>query len=111
MTEINHRSSHKVEVPAFGGVAFFLVLILIISILQSLRTSFTGNHLIIGLTFLFMAGLKDDLVVSTAKLKFVSQIFAAGFIIFSPELQLTDLHGFLGIYEIPLVLGLCIEIT
>ena len=36
--EINHRSSHKIEVPSFGGVAFFLVLILIISILQSLRT-------------------------------------------------------------------------
>jgi UDP-GlcNAc:undecaprenyl-phosphate/decaprenyl-phosphate GlcNAc-1-phosphate transferase len=103
--EINHRSSHNIEVPSFGGVAFFLVLILIISILQSLRVSYTGNHLIIGLTFLFMAGLKDDLVVSSAKLKFVSQIFAAGFIIFSPELLLTNLHGFLGITEIPLWLG------
>ena len=103
--EINHRSSHKIEVPSFGGVAFFLVLILIISILQSLRTAETGNHLIIGLTFLFMAGLKDDLVVSTAKLKLFSQIFAAGFIIFSPELQLADLHGFLGINEIPLLVG------
>lgn len=105
LKEINHRSSHKIEVPSFGGVAFFLVLILIISILQSLRTSETGNHLIIGLTFLFMAGLKDDLVVSTAKLKLISQIFAAGFIIFSPELELTNLHGFLGITEIPLWIG------
>ncbi|MDT0642289.1 MraY family glycosyltransferase [Zunongwangia sp. F363] len=103
--EINHRSSHRIEVPSFGGVAFFLVLILIISILQSLRTSYTGNHLIIGLTFLFMAGLKDDLVISTARLKFISQVFAAGFIIFSPELLLNDLHGFLGIHEIPLWLG------
>ncbi|GAA4644994.1 MraY family glycosyltransferase [Pontixanthobacter gangjinensis] len=105
VTEINHRSSHKLEVPSFGGVAFFLVLILIISVLQSLRTSFTGNHLIIGLTFLFMAGLKDDLVVSSAKLKFISQVFAAGFIIFSPELSMLDLHGFLGIGEIPLIIG------
>jgi len=103
--EINHRSSHKIQVPSFGGVAFFLVLILIISILQSLRTSYTGNHLIIGLTFLFMAGLKDDLVISTAKLKLVSQIFAAGFIIFSPELKLDNLHGFLGITNIPLLIG------
>ena len=108
--EINHRSSHKIQVPAFGGVAFFLVLILIISILQSLRTSYTGNHLIIGLTFLFMAGLKDDLVISTAKLKFISQIFATGFIIFSPELTLTNLHGFLGITLIPLWLGLSLKL-
>lgn len=105
MKEVNGRSSHNSAIPPFGGVAFFLVLILIISTLQALRTSPTGNHLIIGLTFLFMAGLKDDLVISSAKLKFVSQLFAAGFIIFSPELQLNNLHGFLGIFEIPEVLG------
>ena len=108
--EINHRSSHQIEVPSFGGVAFFLVLILIISILQSLRITYTGNHLIIGLTFLFMAGLKDDLVVSSARLKFVSQVFAAGFIIFSPELELTNLHVFLGITEIPYWLGYILKL-
>lgn len=105
MKEINQRSSHRQAIPSFGGVSFFIVLVLIISILQALRTSPTGNHLIIGLTFLFMAGLKDDLVISSAKLKFVSQLFAAGFIIFSPELQLTTLHGFWGVFEIPVILG------
>jgi len=105
MKKVNERSSHDTEIPPFGGVSFFLVLVLVISVLQALRTSPTGNHLIIGLTFLFMAGLKDDLVISSARLKFVSQLFAAGFIIFSPELQLTSLHGFLGIFVIPGVLG------
>ena len=99
--EINHRSSHSMTVPAFGGIAFFLVLILAICLFQGLRTVQTGNHLIIGLTFLFMAGLKDDLVVSSAKLKFFSQLFAAGFLVFSPELQLDNLNGFLGVFEIP----------
>jgi len=109
MKEVNHRSSHKDAVPPFGGVAFFLVFVFIICILQSIRTFPTGNHLIIGLTFLFMAGLKDDLVISTARLKFFSQLFAAGFLIFSPELQLTTFHGFLGIYEIPFLLGFVIK--
>lgn len=105
MKEINQRSSHHQAIPPFGGVSFFIVLVFIISILQALRTSPTGNHLIVGLTFLFMAGLKDDLVISSAKLKFLSQLFAAGFIIFSPELQLTTLHGFWGVFAIPAVLG------
>ncbi|SFF77131.1 UDP-N-acetylmuramyl pentapeptide phosphotransferase/UDP-N-acetylglucosamine-1-phosphate transferase [Salegentibacter agarivorans] len=109
MKEINERSSHTAATPPFGGVAFFLVLILIISVLQGLRTSPTGNHLIIGLTFLFMAGLKDDLVISSARLKFVSQLFAVGFIIFSPELQLTSLYGFLGVFEIPMLLGYALK--
>lgn len=52
-----------------------------------------------------MAGLKDDLVISTTRLKLITQLFAAGFIIFSPELKLTSLHGFLGIYNIPLIIG------
>jgi UDP-GlcNAc:undecaprenyl-phosphate GlcNAc-1-phosphate transferase len=110
VTEINHRSSHTLKVPAFGGVAFFVVLILIICLLQSLRTSFTGNHLIIGLTLLFMAGLKDDLVISTAKLKLVSQVFAAGFIIFSPELHLEGLNGFLGIGSLPMFAGYILKL-
>ncbi|MCM4155363.1 MraY family glycosyltransferase [Gramella sp. AN32] len=110
MKEVNHRSSHKNKVPPFGGVSFFLVLILVISLLQALRTGYTGNHLIIGLTFLFMAGLKDDLVISTARLKFASQLFAASFIIFSPELEFTTLHGFLGIYDIPLLISYFIKL-
>ena len=109
MKEINGRSSHSMEIPPFGGVAFFLVLVLVISLLQALRTAPTGNHLIVGLTFLFMAGLKDDLVISSAKLKFVSQLFAAGFIIFSPELQLTTLHGFWGVFVIPPVLSYALK--
>ena len=109
MKEVNERSSHKNAIPSFGGVAFFLVLVLILSLLQALRTPPTGNHLIIGLTFLFMAGLKDDLVVSSAKLKFVSQLFAAAFIIFSPELQMTTLHGFWGVFAIPAALGFAIK--
>ncbi|MDQ7918273.1 MraY family glycosyltransferase [Mesonia sp. MT50] len=109
MKEVNERSSHKDAVPPFGGVAFFLVLILILSLLQALRTSPTGNHLIIGITFLFLAGLKDDLVISSAKLKFMSQLFAAAFIIFSPELQLTNLYGFWGVYAIPPVIGYAIK--
>ena len=105
ITEVNHRSSHKVAVPPFGGVSFFLVLVLVILLLQALRESNTGNNLVIGLCFLFLAGLKDDLVVSSARLKMISQLFAGIFIVFSPELTLNNLQGFLGIYEIPLILG------
>src|SRR5699024_275483 len=49
---------------------------------------------------------KDDLVISTARVKLIGQLTATFFIIFSPEFHLTTLHGFLGIYEIPSVVGL-----
>lgn len=109
MASVNERSSHSTAVPTFGGVAFYIAIIMVLTILQSLRLTYVGNHLIAAMTILFMVGLKDDLVISTAKVKFIGQITAACFLVFSPELQLTDLHGFLGLYEIPAVLGFLIK--
>jgi len=105
---VNSRSSHKEEVPSFGGVAFYMTIILILALIQSLRLSFVGNHLIAAITILFMVGLKDDLVVSTARVKLFGQVAATCFVIFSPEMHLTNLYGFLEIYEIPDVLGFMI---
>ncbi|MDT0650323.1 hypothetical protein RM529_09215, partial [Zunongwangia sp. F297] len=104
---VNERSAHIVETPSFGGVAFFITLILVFSIIQSLRLGYVGNHLIAAISILFLVGLKDDLVISTARVKLFGQITAACFLIFSPELQITSLYGFWGIYEIPEVLGYC----
>ena len=105
---VNERSSHKVEIPSFGGVAFYMCIILVLAMIQSLRLTYVGNHLIAAITILFMVGIKDDLVVSTARVKFFGQIAATCFVIFSPELQLHNLYGFLGIYEIPQSIGIMI---
>jgi UDP-GlcNAc:undecaprenyl-phosphate/decaprenyl-phosphate GlcNAc-1-phosphate transferase len=105
MAPVVDRSSHTTAVPSFGGVAFYITLILVLSLIQSMRLAHVGNHLIAAITILFMVGLKDDLVVSTARVKLFGQIAASCFIVFSPELQLNNLHGFWGIYEIPVVVG------
>src|ERR1035437_8797081 len=99
-TPVNSRSAHKFPIPSFGGVAFFVTLILMVSLIQSMLLHFVGNNLIAGLTILFMVGLKDDLVISSAKVKLIGQITAAAFVIFLPQLQITSFHGFLNIYEI-----------
>ncbi|MDT0642317.1 MraY family glycosyltransferase [Zunongwangia sp. F363] len=106
---VNERSSHLVETPSFGGVAFFITIVLVLSVIQSLRLGFVGNHLIAAMSILFLVGLKDDLVVSTARVKLFGQVAAACFIVFSPELRLNSLHGFLGIYEIPEAVGYCLS--
>ena len=109
MAGVNERSSHSVAVPTFGGVAFYISIILVLTILQSLRLTYVGNHLIAAITILFMVGLKDDLVISTAKVKLFGQFTAAFFLVFSPELELTDLHGFIGLHEIPFGVGYLIK--
>ncbi len=99
-TPVNSRSAHVIPTPSFGGVAFFTTLILMVSLTQSILLHFEGNNLIAGLTILFMVGLKDDLVISTVKVKVIGQVIASAFVIFLPQLQITSLHGFLNIYEI-----------
>ncbi len=106
MAEVVGRSAHTTETPSFGGVAFFITLILVLSLIQSLRLNYVGNHLIAAITILFMVGLKDDLVVSSARVKLFGQIAAAIFVVFSPEMHLTNLYGFWGVHEIPEVMGL-----
>jgi len=105
MAEVVGRSAHSTETPSFGGVAFYITLIMVLALIQSLRLNYVNGHLIGAITILFMVGLKDDLVISTARVKLFGQIAAACFLIFSPAMHLTNLHGFLGIYEIPGILG------
>lgn len=104
-TPVNSRSAHLIPTPSFGGVAFFTTLILTISLIQAILSHFGGNNLIAGLTVLFMVGLKDDLIISTARVKILGQLIAIAFILFLPQLQIISLHGFLNIYEIPLYLS------
>lgn len=99
------RSAHSKEIPSFGGVAFFAVFVLLFSVLQGLRLEYVGNHLVAAMIILFIVGLKDDLVVSSARAKLMGELAAAAFIVFSPALELTNLHGFLGIYEISPIVG------
>lgn len=100
------RSVHTKPIPTFGGVAFFVTLILAISLIQVLELDSVGNHLIAALTILFMVGIKDDLVVSTARVKLAGQIMAIGFLVFSPGLEIDNLHGFLGFNAIPSWVGM-----
>jgi UDP-N-acetylmuramyl pentapeptide phosphotransferase/UDP-N-acetylglucosamine-1-phosphate transferase len=105
MAEVVGRSSHSTATSSFGGVAFYITFIMGLSLIQGLRLNYVGLHLIPAITILFMVGLKDDLVISTARVKLFGQIAAACFLVFSPEFHVTSLYGFLGIYEIPMILG------
>ena len=106
----NKRSSHITSTPTMAGVSFFLTLILTTFFIQNFDTDTVGLNLIASLTLMFMVGLKDDLVVSTPKAKLFTEVLAILFLLLSESLHIDSLHGFLGIYEIPIVLSYIITI-
>lgn len=104
------RSSHKREVPSLGGVSFFMVFLITIPLINLIHfDGFAGYSIIGAITILFMVGLKDDLVNSSARVKLYGQFLASAFIVFSSDFIITDYRGFLGIGEINPILSMAIS--
>ena len=97
----DERSSHQNSTPTMAGVAFFITLIMTMYFIQNFDTEHIGLNLIASSTLIFMVGVKDDLVVSTPRVKLVMETLATLFLFFHSAMEETSLHGFLGIYEVP----------
>lgn len=105
------RSSHNKEVPSLGGVSFFIIYLISIPIINMIHFgSFAGYNIIGAVTIMFMVGLKDDLVNSSAKVKLYGQFLASFFIALSPDFIISNYHGFLGIYEVNPLISMLVSI-
>lgn len=104
------RSSHSRMIPSLGGVAFFMAIIIFISLIEMVLHDFAGYNVIAALSILFMVGLKDDLVNSSARVKLYGQLLASIFIVFSSAFQIKSFHGFMGIYEIHPIVSVMIGV-
>lgn len=96
------RSSHTIPVPTFGGIVFFISYILVLFFAQSLDSNHVSITLIASISILFFTGLLDDLRNLSPKIKFLCQIIGVALLMFQPDFRILSLHGFMGIYEIPL---------
>lgn len=96
------RSSHVIPVPTFGGVVFYISYILVLFFAQSLDSNHVSITLIASISILFFTGLLDDFKNLTPKIKFLCQIVGVALLMFQPDFRILSLHGFMGIYEIPL---------
>lgn len=102
MDEPNQRSSHQKKTPSLGGIAFFIVITLGILIVNPIDTDGIALSLLVAVIILFLVGLKDDLVVLSPISKLLTQFFAIILILSNPNFQFTELHGFLGLSELPI---------
>jgi len=104
----NQRSSHVHLTPTFGGVSFFIILVLFLLLIQDLDNRSLSLNIIAGLTVLLFTGLKDDLVVISTQSKLFGQLLASAVFLFNTELYLINFHGLFGIYEIGTISGIII---
>lgn len=115
MDKPNSRSSHLKRTPTLGGVSFFYTLIFALFFLMHWADNREAMYFIPGLTILFIIGLKDDLVVLSPYSKLAAQIISVVFLLSNDTFTIHSMHGFFGIYDIPVfasyIVGVFIMVT
>jgi UDP-GlcNAc:undecaprenyl-phosphate/decaprenyl-phosphate GlcNAc-1-phosphate transferase len=108
--EPDERKVHKNVIPTLGGLGIFAGFI--IATLMGVPAAITSElqYFAAATTVIFFLGIKDDILILSASKKFVGQLIAAGIIIKFGGIQLTNFHGFLGVYEIPHITGTIISL-
>lgn len=103
------RKVHKNNIPALGGVAIFMGILLSQTLLIDPLT-IPNNHLIFGAIILFMVGLKDDLTGIDPGKKFIAQFLVAFVIAYYGDIRFISLGHFLTITELPTLLSLILSV-
>lgn len=108
--EPDERKVHKTVIPTLGGLGIFAGFI--IATLMGVPAGIASElqYFAAAATVIFFLGLKDDILVLSASKKFIGQLIAAGIVIKFGGIQLNNMHGFLGIYEIPHVASIVLTI-
>jgi len=96
------RSSHKGSVPIFGGIAIFAGIIFSLLFWANIENI---QYLLVSILIVFFVGVIDDLLVLSPFKKIVGQVIATSIIIFLGDLQIDNMHGVLGIYDLPIWIG------
>jgi UDP-GlcNAc:undecaprenyl-phosphate/decaprenyl-phosphate GlcNAc-1-phosphate transferase len=98
--EPDERKVHKMVIPTLGGLGIFAGFILA-TLLGVPWGSPEFQYFVAAAIVIFFLGIKDDILVLSPAKKFIGQLVAAGIIIQFGGVQITNMHGFLGIEEIP----------
>ena len=101
----NFRSSHSGLVPTFGGVAFYISYIITLFFIQFYDINQASLTLLASISILFFTGFLDDMRNLPARFKFLGQFIGVALLMFQPDFRILTLHGFMGIYEIPLYIS------
>ena len=96
------RKIHTSPIPSLGGLGMFIgFTISLLLTVSFFKDAPEFQYYLAAFLVIFFVGIKDDILVLSAGKKFFGQLLVTGILIYKANLLLTNMHGFLGIYEIP----------
>ena len=96
----NERKVNKLSIPNLGGVAIFFGITISTLLVTGNTEGYDFRYILAAMILLFFVGIKDDILILSARTKFIAQFIAAGFLAILGNIRLTNLHGIFGIGEI-----------
>jgi len=103
------RKIHGRKVPALGGIAVFAGFLVSV-LLFGLDYVKNISLILVCLAYILCTGLKDDLITLNAKKKLICEFIIALIITVFCDIRFTSFHGFLGIYDVPLIVSVLITV-
>lgn len=95
----NKRTSHEGAIPNIGGINIFVSFFVTV-FLFSFGIFSQLQFIILGVFIILIVGFVDDLIDLNVSWKLIGELASAFFLIVLSDIRLTNLHGFMGIYEI-----------
>ncbi len=98
----DERKIHINPIPRFGGIGIFAGFVCSLLLNVSIKNEFIQfQYLLAAFLIIFFLGVGDDIMVLSPFKKFIGQLVASFILIFKGHLLINNLHGFLGIQQIP----------
>ena len=95
------RKLHNRPIASLGGIGIFIGFILSVLISTPLKENNELRFFFASAIVIFFLGLKDDILILSARKKFLGQLAAAALIIHLGHVQLHSMHGLFGIGNLP----------
>ena len=102
----NARKLNRIPVPVLGGVGVFLGFIVALYFVTSVLHILLPATYVVVLLLMVGVGFIDDLYDLKPGTKFSVQIVAVLLLYYACGLRIDNLHGILGVYELPVVISL-----
>ena len=95
------RKLHAKAIASLGGVGIFMGFLLSMLLTVSGAAHPEFQYYFAAATLIFFLGIKDDILILSAKKKFMVQLAAVAILVHLGGLRIDSMHGLLGITELP----------
>lgn len=105
----DERKIHQLPIPSLGGLGIFAGLLISCMVFIPFQSAPEIQYFFAAAIVIFFLGIKDDILIISPIKKFIGQVLAAFLIIYFGGLQITNMQGVLGIYELPEMFSLLLS--